>query len=78
MDNKINNNGYDYVDLELPSRTLWSTCNVGAKKPSDFGQYFQWVIQKDIPRNKLGKINSLLGMITNSIQVEIGKLLQSI
>ena len=42
MDKEINNNGYDYVDLELPTRTLWATCNVGASKPSDAGLYFQW------------------------------------
>ena len=38
----INNNGFKYVDLKLPSGTLWATCNIGANKPSDFGQYFQW------------------------------------
>ena len=42
MDKGINNNGYDYVDLGLPSGTLWATCNVGANKPTDFGLYFQW------------------------------------
>ena len=42
MDKGINNNGFDYVDLGLPSGTLWSTCNVGASKPSDSGLYFQW------------------------------------
>ena len=42
MDKKTNNNGYDYVDLGLPSGTLWASCNVGAHKPSDFGLYFQW------------------------------------
>ena len=41
MDKEINNN-FDYVDLELPSGTLWATCNVGASKPSDSGLYFQW------------------------------------
>ena len=40
--NEINNNGYDYVDLGLPSGTLWATCNVGASKPSESGLYFQW------------------------------------
>ena len=39
---KINNNGIDYVDLGLPSGTLWATMNVGASKPSDYGLYFQW------------------------------------
>ena len=39
---KINNNGFEYVDLGLPSGTLWATMNVGASKPSDAGLYFQW------------------------------------
>ena len=38
----VRNNGYEYVDLRLPSGTLWSTCNIGASKPTDFGLYFQW------------------------------------
>ena len=42
MDKEINNNGFDYVDLGLPSGTLWATCNVGASSPSDYGLYFQW------------------------------------
>ena len=42
MDKNINNNGYDYVDLDLPSGTLWATKNVGASSPSDYGWYFQW------------------------------------
>ena len=42
MDKEINNNGFDYVDLGLPSGTLWATMNVGASKPSDAGLYFQW------------------------------------
>ena len=42
MDKEINNNGYDYVDLGLPSGTLWATMNVGANKPSEYGLYFQW------------------------------------
>lgn len=35
-------NGHEYVDLGLPSGTLWATCNVGATKPEDFGDYFAW------------------------------------
>ena len=35
-------NGHDYVDLGLPSGTLWATMNVGASKASDYGKYFQW------------------------------------
>lgn len=34
--------GYTYVDLGLPSRTLWATYNVGATKPMEYGDYFAW------------------------------------
>lgn len=35
-------NGHDYVDLGLPSKTKWATCNVGANKPTKPGNYFAW------------------------------------
>ena len=35
-------NGHEYVDLGLPSGTLWATCNVGAKTPEGYGSYFAW------------------------------------
>ena len=35
-------NGHPYVDLGLPSGTLWATMNVGATSESDYGDYFQW------------------------------------
>ena len=31
-----------YVDLGLPSGTLWATCNVGADIPEGYGDYFAW------------------------------------
>ena len=34
--------GHDYVDLGLPSGTLWATCNIGANKPEDYGNYYEW------------------------------------
>ena len=33
---------HEYVDLGLPSGTLWATCNVGADSPEDYGLYFAW------------------------------------
>ena len=33
---------HEWVDLGLPSGTLWATCNVGANKPEDYGSYFAW------------------------------------
>ena len=35
-------NGYEYVDLGLPSGLKWATCNVGATSPEDYGDYFAW------------------------------------
>ena len=33
---------HEYVDLGLPSGTLWATCNVGATAPEESGDYFAW------------------------------------
>ena len=35
-------NGHGYVDLGLPSGLKWATCNVGATKPEEYGDYFAW------------------------------------
>ncbi len=35
-------NGHEYVDLGLPSGTLWATCNIGATTPEGYGDYFAW------------------------------------
>lgn len=35
-------NGFEYVDLGLPSGTKWATCNVGADSETDYGLYFAW------------------------------------
>ena len=37
-----NSNGRQYVDLGLPSGTLWATCNVGASSPEDPGALYAW------------------------------------
>ena len=36
--NKIN--GHEYVDLGLSVK--WATCNVGAEKPEENGDYYAW------------------------------------
>ena len=33
---------HEYVDLGLPSGLKWATCNVGATKPEEFGDYYAW------------------------------------
>lgn len=35
-------NKHDYVDLGLPSGTLWATSNVGASNPEGYGNYYAW------------------------------------
>lgn len=34
--------GYEYVDLGLPSGTLWATKNVGAETETDTGLFYAW------------------------------------
>lgn len=34
--------GHDYVDLGLPSGTLWATCNIGANTPTELGDQYAW------------------------------------
>lgn len=42
--NMINNqhNGYEFVDLGLPSGTLWAKCNIGVDEEYEYGGYFAW------------------------------------
>ena len=30
------------IDLGLPSGLKWASCNVGAEKPEDYGNYYAW------------------------------------
>ena len=40
---------HEWVDLGLPSGTLWATCNVGANSPEQYGDHFAWgeTVQRD-------------------------------
>ena len=35
-------NGFEYVDLGLPSGLKWANCNLGAKSPEKYGNYYSW------------------------------------
>lgn len=48
-------NNFEYVDLGLPSGTLWAIMNVGASKPSDYGLYFQWGDAQGYTKEQVGK-----------------------
>ena len=51
----INANGYEYVDLGLPSGTLWATANIGAYKPNEPGLYFAWGDKKGYTAEQIEK-----------------------
>ena len=39
---RVSEENHDYIDLGLPSGTLWATCNIGADNPEEYGDYFAW------------------------------------
>lgn len=55
-----------YVDLGLPSGTLWATCNVGAASPEDYGGYYRRKINQYTP-----SIEDWLELINNCTMVWI-------
>ena len=40
--NVVVDDGHEWVDLGLPSGTLWATMNIGASSPEECGGYFAW------------------------------------
>lgn len=33
---------HEYIDMGLPSATLWASCNIGSNNPEDYGDYLAW------------------------------------
>ena len=73
-----------YVDLGLPSETLWAKANLGADTPQDFGDYYAWAeldpkeaynreTYKWYVGNKLVKYctSSLYGTVDENIYLDI-------
>ena len=52
-----NNDLREYVDLGLPSGTLWAAYNVGASSPEEFGNYYAW--GEIMPKDEYTRENSL-------------------
>lgn len=74
---KGSENGHEWVDLGLPSGTKWATCNIGATKPEEFGNYYAWgeVTPKDFyswETYKYGNENQLTKYNTNSFYARKG------
>ena len=77
-----NFNGWDYVDLGLPSQTLWATCNIGASTPTSVGGYYAWgeiSTKSDYSwntyrfgtENNLTKYNNSDGLVTLELQDDV-------
>lgn len=47
--------GHQYVDLGLPSGVKWATCNIGATKPTDHGDFYAWGETSVKPRYEYSK-----------------------
>ena len=66
------NNHPHWIDLGLPSGTLWRCCNVGALTPEDFGGYFKYKTSPNIPTyeqwneiasNQITNLNGVDGLL---------------
>lgn len=65
---------HEYVDLGLPSGTLWATMNIGANSPEEYGDYFAWgeTAPKDVYKwdnyqwSNGTRFNKLIKYCTNS------------
>lgn len=42
MSREVVSEDHDYIDLGLPSGTLWATYNLGATSPEEYGDYYAW------------------------------------
>ncbi len=60
--------GYDFVDLGLPSGTLWATCNVGAESEEDFGLYFSWGNVEGAPKDGIESGEFTFGTYGNMVK----------
>ena len=58
--------GHEWVDLGLPSGTKWATCNIGAKNPQEYGNYYAWgeVTTKSIYNSSTYKYRNSDGQLT--------------
>ena len=69
-----NKDTHEYVDLGLPSGTLWATCNVGASKPEEYGDHFAWGETKPKTTYNWGTykyyIDSDYGTVDNKTELE--------
>lgn len=68
MKEKIIISGHEAVDLGLSVK--WATCNIGASKPEEYGDYFAW--GETEPKDKYANENYMLIMQHGSTHNDIG------
>lgn len=69
----------NYVDLGLPSGTLWATCNLGAFSPEEYGGYYKDFSGEEIPMvskswrlPSLSELNELVNQCTSTFTYKNG------
>ena len=68
-----------YVDLGLPSGTLWYSCNLDADNPSDYGALYAWGETKGItsktvnPKRKGISLDNIIGTSYDAATILIGE-----
>lgn len=64
-------NGHGYIDMGLPSRTKWATCNIGAVDPTGVGDFFAWAETSAIYKEgEYHRKNIDLGNIAGQLQYD--------
>lgn len=56
---------HEWVDLGLPSGTLWASCNVGASSPEEYGGYYTFDEAQEFNPPTLDQIEELLENTTS-------------
>ena len=70
-------NGHDYIDLGLPSGTMWATCNVGADTPINTAIHLLGARPPRKPPTIGAPINTAMAIITSSQSIAANRILAS-
>ena len=74
-DNTIESFNDSIVDLGLPSKTIWSTRNLGATKTSDYGDLYAWgdiIPSTKQPKASHDMLDNIIGGINDAALMTLG------
>lgn len=69
-------NGYEYIDLGLPSGLKWATCNIGATLPGEYGEYYSWgelVTKTSYDSDNCSTYGKRMNDISGDIQYDVAR-----